>query len=928
MNGVQRNRYEWDPESYEWDPESWGFKMQIKKEDGREIKIIFKLHNLLSSKKIPLLVVLLIFLVGCLGGMGISGFFGTIDEPSPFAKEMAKNALSKVGLDPTEKQIMLSGILHENYRIPINYMKGLTSSPEAITIDIKNNDFQKLAYKREIAIANGILVSSDEDYIPAKIHYNNQTVEVLLRLKGDWPDHWGGDKWSFRIKVKGNDTLLGMKQFVIQDPKTRNYVNEWLFQKALQREGIVSLRCSFVDVTINGKHKGIYALEEHFDSSLIENNNYTEGPIVRFNEEFFFLDKFLFRQSGRTDGPLIIIIHHIDVYRSGKIVSNPESFEQYIKAKDLLEAFKAGNLTLTQVFDIDKLARYVAIIDVFGGKHGINWHNLRFYYNPVTSKLEPIGFDSNAGGEIHELVCTTDKLFINTLFYDPVFFEKYIQELERVSQQSYFDSLFYDVDEELQENIDILHKDRPYYSFSKAVFYNNQKYIRSVLNPSKGAQVYFYNSTGNRSITLEVGNIQSIPIKISNISFQGSEVFEPGEKGRILQGKMLYDPVKYEKIEFILPENFNWSSQCIPDLKLNYKFLGHILLRNESVFMWPHISEDLPSRDIIRKSPNANTFDFLLFDNESKNIYINPGTWEIKEDLVIPEGYVVTCSDDYATKINLLNGSMILSYSPLNLYGNEDSPLVITSSDSTGQGIAVLNAGEKSCLNRVIFSNLSAPSRSGWQLHGAITFYESPVIIENCYFFNNTAGSYMLDIIRSEFSITNSLFQDTDSDSFRGLFGKGTISYSSFVNCGNTALDFSGAAVDISECLVNGAGDTGLSAGGSSYVNIIKMEFKNCSAAIVSKDLSSVSINDAEISSCNAGFIACQQRPEFGPGSIEAFSSEPDNTTIPYIIEAGSSLSIDGHEISGNHKKVYEKIYGKSGTPDFSYFLGASKYAE
>lgn len=899
--------------------------MQIKKENGQKIRITPKLRKLLSSKKVHLSVILLIFLAGCLGGMVISGSFGTVDNPSPTAKETVKNELSKLGLEPAEVQVMLSGILHENYRMPINYINGLRSNPEEITIDIKNNDFQKLAYKRELAIENGVLVPSDEDYVPAKIHYKNQTVNINLRLKGDWSDHWGGDKWSLRVKVKGNDTLLGMRQFVFQDPKTRNYLNEWFFQEAMKREGILCLRCNFVDVTINGKHKGIYALEEHFDSLVVENNSYPEGPIVRFNEEYLFSDRLQFMQAGFSEDLLDYYTStDIDVYRSGKVLSDPETFGQYIKAKDLLEAFRAGDLTVEEAFDIDKLATYVALTDVFGGQHATYWHNFRFYYNPVTSKLEPIGFDSNSGLRIHELAYVADKPFLNTLFKDPVFFEKYIHELERVSQKSYFDSLFYELDGELQENLDILHRDRPYYSFSKAVFYDNQKYARTLLNPTKGAQVYFYNSTGNRSITLEVGNTQPIPLKISNISFQESVVFEPVEKGRILQGKISSDPIKYEKIEFMLPENFNWSSQCVPELKLNYRLLGHSLLRNESVYMWPHISEVYPSGDTIRRSPNANTYDFLVFDNESRTIYISPGTWEIKQDLTLPKGYVVTCSEDYATKIDLLNGSMILSYSPLILSGNEDFPFVITSSDSTGQGIAVLNAGEKSYLNRVIFSNLSVSSRSGWQLHGAVTFYESPVSIENCYFLNSTAGNYMLDIIRSEFSITNSLFQDVSASGLEGLFGKGKISGSSFVNSGNTALEFSGSVVDISECLVNGVGNAGLSAGESSYINVTEAEFKNCSIATVSKDQSTVHIEDAEVSSCELGFLVCQQKQEFGPGELELSLTELDNTTIPYIIEAGSNVFIDENKITGNHKKVYETIYGKSGTPDFSYFLGGN----
>ena len=39
---------------------------------------------------------------------------------------------------------------------------------------------------------------------------------------------------------------------------------------------------------------------------------------------------------------------------------------------------------------------FLAIADLWGGWHVLRWHTLRFYGNPVTRKLEPIGFDANA----------------------------------------------------------------------------------------------------------------------------------------------------------------------------------------------------------------------------------------------------------------------------------------------------------------------------------------------------------------------------------------------------------------------------------------------------------------------------------------------------------------------------------------------------
>ena len=70
-----------------------------------------------------------------------------------------------------------------------------------------------------------------------------------------------------------------MKQFSLHHPRTRNWLFEWLGHRILRREGTLALRYRFVDVTLNGKHLGIYALEEHFEKRLIEHNRRREGPM-------------------------------------------------------------------------------------------------------------------------------------------------------------------------------------------------------------------------------------------------------------------------------------------------------------------------------------------------------------------------------------------------------------------------------------------------------------------------------------------------------------------------------------------------------------------------------------------------------------------------------------------------------------------------
>ena len=75
-----------------------------------------------------------------------------------------------------------------------------------IYIDIKFKHYLKLLKSREEALARGFKVTGS--YIPAKIRHQGETHKIKLRLKGDLPDHWEGDKWSFRIHMKAKVICL------------------------------------------------------------------------------------------------------------------------------------------------------------------------------------------------------------------------------------------------------------------------------------------------------------------------------------------------------------------------------------------------------------------------------------------------------------------------------------------------------------------------------------------------------------------------------------------------------------------------------------------------------------------------------------------------------------------------------------------------
>jgi len=794
-----------------------------------------------------------------------------------------------------------------------NYVKGnLFAKPERIAIDIENKDFQKLAHKREIALATRILTASDDDFVPAQIHCADQTVDVKIRLKGDWVDHLLGEKWSYRIVVKGDNTLLGMKQFSIHHPKARHYVYEWIFHQALKRERLIPLRYDFIEVTLNGKALGVYALEEHFEKRVIESNQFREGPILKYNEEILWQDRAAHFQLGEL-GPTGLQSENssnVDAFKMDRTLESPSLRAQFLKAYSLLEAFRYSQLPTHKVFDAEKLARLFALSDLMGAEHAVVWHNLRFYANPLTSKLEPIGFDGNAGHEMAHIAGSNRALyapphkFKDLAFSDPVFFEAYIKTVDRMSQPDYLDSLFSAVAPELEKKLQIIYKEFPQFYFSKSIFYNNQRAMQNVLQPVQGLHAYL-RKVDAQHLTLEIGNIQAMPLEITGVAFKDFYLFNPVQRA-LLQPMIPNTPVDYQRFDFALPSNVAWSDTMAALLQVNYNVLGLNAPRQNAIFPWPHQIEDF-ANDLFRQEPNFTQFDFIGVVDSTKKIFFKSGNWKLDKTLIIPAGYTVVARE--GTRLDLTSSANIISYSPLDWRGSEAAPIIISSKDSTGEGLFVLKTPTPSTLEYVRFDKLSNPAQGGWALTGAVTFYEANANLSNCQFIGNRCED-AINVFRAQYTIDKSLFQDAKSDAFDADFANGKITRTSFINCGNDGIDVSGSVAELDNIFIRGAGDKGISGGEFSHVTARNIDIKYSEISIASKDKTEFAISNVTIDSCGVGFTAYLKKPEFGAAKLIAKNAKISNCRAPFLIETNSSMTLDGKVIPPSHDKVESILYG------------------
>ena len=134
---------------------------------------------------------------------------------------------------------------------------------------------------------------------------------------------------------------------------------------------------------------------------------------------------------------------------------------QFYLASALLDEFLSGNLKTSDVFDLKLTAKYFAINDLLSASHSEIWHNLRFYFNPITGRLVPIGFDANPPIRASERSLAIDRNVMN-MFSDKLFLAYYV-ELENEYKKYVNLFLFYKKD--FKDNLSIIHKSYPHVNY-------------------------------------------------------------------------------------------------------------------------------------------------------------------------------------------------------------------------------------------------------------------------------------------------------------------------------------------------------------------------------------------------------------------------------------------------------------------------------
>jgi len=387
----------------------------------------------------------------------------------------------------------------------------------------------------------------------ASIQAKNEIIKTKVRLKGDRSIHYEDVKnSSYKFNLKGKNTFWGTKKFSIQKPRIRNYLHEWIFHELMSEGDLIKLKYDFIYFNLNGENMGLYILEEGFGKELLERNKRRNGPIFSLNEEFESMN---------------IYKAKFEIY-DDKTWLKKENIDIAKKATQNFKDFLNNKIELDELFDIKKWAWYFAVADLTYTHHGVLPKSVKYYFNLINEKFEPIPYDGhrmhpNYNKKLYDFDHTTifdrakidsknpDKFlldkFLNKFFYlnnnneklNELFYLEYIKAIKKICSKKFLDDFFKSRKIEIKKITSAIYSDSfifdydwrrksgiGIYYYDKNDIYFRANKLLNLFNPKKNAIfieedydnfIVYNKSIHNLNLNLSeiICNEKKIPISIN-----------------------------------------------------------------------------------------------------------------------------------------------------------------------------------------------------------------------------------------------------------------------------------------------------------------------------------------------------------------------------------------------------------------------------
>ena len=582
----------------------------------------------------------------------------------------------------------------------------------------------------------------------------------------------------------------------------------------------------------------------------------------------------------------------------------------YQVAAGLLRAFGDGRLPASKVFDAELMGRFLAISELFGAWHGVRWKSVRFYFNPQTSLLEPIPFDMTAGLRWEEIISEKYQ-FIRALVRDEKINRAFRANLKTLIESVQSGKLTRSLKAAEVRHLQRLQKEfvllgpfpmkrlvKRAPMLVRRIFENGAPLVPKRYNQFVLARDY----NGGAKRILELFNATLVPVNVKRVYFTDCEGSAPDQAEAVAGGILPVVLAPGDRVG--RPESV--SIELIADVGRNCRLLvDSQLIGRDGIKTVPADPDVVAMVD--RPIPESASDEqlahraFLDLDRDKNVLSVAAGDHVVRHDVVVPAGTTLVIGA--GTTLRFAPGGAIVAHGPVRFSGTADEPITLRPVDDQKgwQGIAIIRARGRSHIHHTRFLHTTGVVKPGWSLTGGVTFYESDVDIVSTTFKGHN-GEDALNIVRSDFVIDRTSFEDTLSDAFDSDFSTGRITESRFENIGTAgggdAVDTSGSKVEISNARFHKISDKAISVGEASIVVVRDVTIEDTGTGLASKDRSELKASGITIR--NAAFAvltAYTKKPEYGGATIIADDITVEAGNRRNLVQFGSRIVLAGREI-------------------------------
>ncbi|HED65681.1 MAG TPA: hypothetical protein ENJ09_09020 [Planctomycetes bacterium] len=827
---------------------------------------------------------------------------------------------------------------------------------ECLSIELSPRARERLAAARERALATGLIVQRDDDWVDARVGFGGRELDGKLRLKGDWLDHVETDQWSLRIELP-EPAVLGMRVFSIQAPQTVGYLWEWVGHRLARELDVLAPRSTFVRVTIDGEDRGVYFLQEHFAKELLESQGRREAAICRFDESTHW--DLLLQNDLSLPGPppirsgLVVDTAEVRPFGGRKLAASETLVRGLADATEEMRALRAlavearesaerlrrlealalvEERDLESSLDIERLARFHALASLLQVEHGLFWHNLRFAFDPVSDRLEPVAFDLMA-----QMPSEPDPVplrghgFVTRFRSSRAYYDGVFRVLGTITERGWLEGRL----EELAGEFARFAESMPpgaEEAVSKRLF-TERDYLERVAFPAHGANfaaTISFEDGGAGTIEVRAWATTRAPIVVEGFRFENATVVpaasvvadaqpEPRREGA---GVVL--PGDGRSVRFLLGADTRLVGlSSVRDLiaslgdptdavgrGLALEALSGPIARLgrspeargpvEATALWlrplePSWSADGARPDAPTRVEALERHPFLALDPITQEFVAAPGTHAVAGDLVLPEGAGLRIGA--GTRLEFEPGALLLATGPLTFEGTSEDPVVLAPRDEGAGwgGVVVLGARGPSRWSGVEVRGTRGIRRGGFAPSGGVTFEDCAVSIADSLFDGSGAGD-ALNVIRARVHLEGTRFRGAASDSFDGDFVSGDALRCVFEDGGGDGVDLSGSRFEVRDSRFARLADKALSAGEGTWLEVRGGLVTGVGIGVAAKDGSTVRVSSLGLEEIGEFALAAYTKKlAFGPAELRAERLRgPQEVLGALLCERGSSLSVDG----------------------------------